>query len=204
MQIERAFSGITTLGPGERLVIWVNGCNRRCKNCVSPELQAFDARNEQNVTEFLDSFDLNHVDGVTVSGGEPFEQAHDLLLAVRHLKKRGINDILIYSGYTYAELRAKRDPVVDEILSEIAVLIDGPYVDDLNDDSGNLKGSANQNVIFLNPSYEEKYAKYYKDDREMQEFSIGNYVLAVGIPTKDYVREFISNDTLRRLKNDRH
>lgn len=204
MQIERVIGGIKTLGPGERLVIWVNGCNRRCKNCVSARLQAFNPDNDQNVVALLNGFDLKHVDGVTISGGEPFEQYYDLWLAVKFLKESGIDDILIYSGYTYSELKNKLNPIIDKILTNIAVLIDGPYIDDLNDDTGNMKGSKNQNIIYLNPEYEEKYTSYYKETREMQEFRIGNYIISAGIPTKAYIQKFVSDSDAQGEKNGRN
>lgn len=204
MQIERVINGIKTLGPGARLVIWVNGCNRRCKNCVSARLQAFNPDNDQNVVDLLNSFDLKHIDGVTISGGEPFEQCYDLWLAVKFLKESGIDDILIYSGYTYAELLDMHNTIVDKILANIAVLIDGPYIDELNDDTNNLKGSKNQNILFLDPKYEETYSSYCKANREMQEFQIGNYIVSAGIPTKAYIQKFVRDSNEQGEKNGRN
>ncbi len=192
MQIERAISGIKTLGPGSRFVVWVNGCNRHCDGCVSERLQKFEPRNEQDVITYLDGFDFRYVDGVTISGGEPFEQANDLLQMVRYFKKIGIDDILIYTGYTIDELHKKHDEKIESILSEIAVLIDGPYMQELNNDLGNLKGSDNQRVIFLNDRFKLLYDSYFCEERKMQELQIGNYIIAAGIPTKQYILEFVS------------
>ena len=192
MQIERAISGVTTLGPGRRLVVWVNGCNRRCKGCVSERLQKFEPRNEQDVIPYLQRFDLTDTDGVTISGGEPFEQVADLLTMVRYFKQNGIDDILIYTGYQIEQLRDKHDNRVDAILAEIAVLIDGPYIQELNSDIGNLKGSDNQRVIFCNEKFKALYEGYYCETRRMQEFQIGNYVIAAGIPTKQYIIDFLA------------
>ena len=87
MQIERSINGIKTLGPGNRFVIWVNGCNRRCKGCVSERLQKFEPRNEQNLTEYLSQFNFSSTDGITISGGEPFEQIDELLKAIRFFQE---------------------------------------------------------------------------------------------------------------------
>ena len=182
--------GIRTLGPGDRFVIWVNGCHRRCQGCVSQRLQQFNPLNERDVVQYLSQFDLSAVSGVTISGGEPFEQYTDLYKAVEYFNQLGIDDILIYTGYTIEQLQDKRIVEIDYILQHIAVLIDGPYMQQLDSGRGNLKGSDNQRIIFLNPQFEPLYDGYYSDTRAMQEFYIGNYVVAVGIPDKQYIENF--------------
>ena len=194
MQIERAVFGVYTLGPGIRLGVWVNGCKRRCKGCVSQRLQAFDPRNEVDIEEYFDGFDLTMADGVTVSGGEPFEQPEELYRLVGYFRKRGIHDILIYTGYTIEELRAKNNADINGTLELIDVLIDGPYMIEQDSGKGNLKGSDNQRVLFLNGDLREKYAAFYRDEREMQEFYLGNTVLAVGIPDAEYIKNFERNE----------
>ena len=76
--MERIVSGVTTLGPGKRIAIWVNGCNRACPGCISPRLQKFDESTECNIIDILGNYDLVNIDGITISGGEPFEQIDDL------------------------------------------------------------------------------------------------------------------------------
>lgn len=193
MQIERAILGVKTLGPGERFAIWVNGCYRKCVGCVSERLQQFNPLNEQDVISFLSQFDLMSITGATVSGGEPFEQYHDLCKMVKYFKEHNINDILIYTGYTYEELLSKNKAEIDYILDNIAVLIDGPYVQKLDSGYGNLKGSDNQRIIFLNEKFKTLYEGYYCKERTMQEFFIGNTVIGIGIPNKDYIDKFKNN-----------
>ncbi len=193
MQIERIISGITTLGPGERLCIWVNGCKKNCVECVSPRLKEFNSNNDQDVIALLNQFDLSSIDGVTISGGEPFEQVHDLWLLVEHIRKIGIEDILIYTGYTISELLNKNDSKIYKILSNIAVLIDGPYIHELNNDENNLLGSSNQKVIYLNAQYIPIYENYRSKQRSIQEITAGNILIGVGIPTKEYVTNFNKN-----------
>ena len=191
MQIERAVLGVETLGPGKRLGIWVNGCKRRCKGCVSPRLQIPCPENECDVIEFLSGFNLQKVDGVTISGGEPFDQLTDLKKAVDYFYDNGIKDILIYTGYTKQELDSRSDERITEIFKKIAVLIDGPYVIELDNGKDNLKGSMNQRVLYLNREVVEKYEQFRKRERSMQEFKFGDYVLAVGIPDKNYIKNFV-------------
>lgn len=197
MQIERTLTGIVTLGPGSRLAVWVNGCHRRCKGCVSESLQAVAPENECEVVSHFDQFDLSGIDGVTISGGEPFDQPDGLYETVKYFVERGIADILVYTGFTLEELNEKNDERIAYILQNIAVLIDGPYVQELDSGIGNLKGSDNQRILFLKPEMKPAYDAFYKEDRKMQEFYIGNWVLAVGIPNQKYIEDFVEKNNER-------
>lgn len=192
MQVERIIAGVETLGPGKRICIWVNGCKRNCPGCVSPELQPFRPENERDITQILSQFVLDADTGVTISGGEPFEQTAALAELIRFLRSNGVEDILVYTGYTYEELQARKTDLSDTryVLENIGVLIDGPYVDERNRNVGNLKGSDNQRVIFVNGKLKPKYDEYYSDERRMQEFFMFPHYIGVGIPTKEYIEKF--------------
>ena len=187
MRIERVLTGIKTLGPGSRMVIWTNGCDRDCKGCVSRRLQRSNPRTEVDIETFFNRFDLSSVDGVTISGGEPFLQKEELLHLLTYLKRRGVKDILVYTGFMLAELR---DVISKECLKFISVLIDGPYIEELNDNTNNIKGSLNQNIIYFDNSLKEKYKAYIKKERFMQEEQIQSILIGVGIPSKEYIEEF--------------
>ncbi len=193
MQIERAIVGVNTLGPGNRLAIWVNGCNRRCPGCVSERLQRKAPENECDVYDYFLQYDIAAIDGLTISGGEPFEQIEGLYQIVKLFISKGIIDILIYTGYTIEELRERHDFRIEYILSNIAVLIDGPYIQSLDIQEGNLCGSTNQRIIILNSKMEEKYTSYQCTERRMQEFFFGRIKVAVGIPNKAYINSFKNN-----------
>ena len=190
MQIERAMAGVTALGPGNRLAIWVNGCKRRCKGCVSPELQAFNPNNEREIADFFEGFSFDEIDGITISGGEPFEQVSELRKLVDYSRQSGCDDILIYTGYTYDELKSREDEDINYILSKISVLIDGEYIEEQDDDKSALRGSTNQRIIFLNTKYKKKYEAYSENGRMQQILDLGFYVLGVGIPNKKFITEF--------------
>lgn len=190
MRIERVVSGITTLGPGKRLVIWTNGCSRKCPGCVSQRLQTIDEFTEMDIETLLDGFDFEDTDGVTISGGEPFEQISELGRLLMHLRSRGVDDILIYTGYTLQELHEMQHPNVEYALSQCSVLIDGPYVLSEDTGRGNLKGSENQCIHFLDLSVKQRYLSYMKDQRSMQELDMGNIRLGAGIPDRAYIERF--------------
>jgi anaerobic ribonucleoside-triphosphate reductase activating protein len=90
-------------------------------------------------------------DGVSILGGEPFLQPEGLLALIRALRRRGCQHIVCYSGYTYEVLRRRsaRQPAIGQVLDEIEVLIDGPFVAALADQAGPWTGSGNQRVVDL-------------------------------------------------------
>lgn len=190
MRIERIIKGVKNLGPGNRLAIWTNGCNKRCQGCVSKNLQIIDERTNTDIIATLNEYRLDNVDGVTISGGEPFIQAKELKAVIEFLLEKNINDILIYSGYTYEELLDAKDDNINYILDNIAVLIDGEYIDYLNDNTSNIKGSTNQKMHIFNKEYEKKYIDYIKVERELEVFYVANLKIGVGIPTKKQIEEF--------------
>lgn len=194
MEIERAVLGVDTLGPGSRFAVWVNGCKKHCKGCISERLQEKCPENERDVISFLSEFDFTGIDGVTISGGEPFDQIVDLEKMVVYLFELGIRDILIYTGYTKEQLESWHDNRVKSIFNKIAVLIDGPYIAELDLGEDNLKGSLNQRIFYFNSELKNKYQIYHKKERKMQEFNVGNYSLAVGIPDKQFIRKFTKNN----------
>lgn len=144
---------ITTLGPGKRVGVWFQGCDKNCKGCETPEFRRIVPLSdcETELESVLKTVCSNEVDGITISGGEPFLQSEALLFLVEGFMKiqlsKGITpDVLVYTGYTYDELI--KTAVNRYILQNVSVLIDGPYIEEL--DSGNsLKGSENQRVIIL-------------------------------------------------------
>ncbi len=120
---------VTSLGPGNRLVLWLAGCERNCPGCISPEMQPKDA-GKAIPTDVLYRHVMKidiPINGITISGGEPFDQAAslaELLKAVR--KARSAWNAIVYTGYRLSELRKGPAPN-KELLDCIDVLIDGPY-----------------------------------------------------------------------------
>ena len=195
MRIERTLNYVTALGPGRRLAVWVNGCSRGCAGCVSERLQKIDERTEADIEEYFFGYRTDGIDGVTVSGGEPFEQTEELLHLLRYFRRRGVRDILVYTGFLLEELQARGDGATDAALAEISVLIDGPYVASLDTGKGNLKGSDNQRIHFFDPSLAPAYHAYFREQREMQEVTLPGSLLAVGIPDTAYIEAFRKKKT---------
>ncbi len=139
--------GITTLGPGSRTVLWVQGCARACPGCYSPEWQPFRPALLISPAEAAEAIAANGRDnGLTVSGGEPMLQAPGLVELWSHLKSlRPDWTLLLFSGYYRRELEAGGNREQIALLHGADAFVGGPYVEKLNDGRG-LKGSTNKEV----------------------------------------------------------
>lgn len=148
-----------TEGPGRRSSVLFQYCPLKCRGCYVPELHSRDAGITISVKRLarllLDSsFER---DGVTILGGEPFAQADGLLALVRELREKGCSHIVCYSGFALEVLREKtvEQPSINEVLSEIDILIDGAYVESLAGGASLWTGSGNQRVIDMRATREE-------------------------------------------------
>lgn len=175
MRVRYVCYPVRTLGPGERLGIWVSGCSRGCSGCMSPELQTPLPSDEVAVGGLLDALrrQRRRYDGATISGGEPFDQPGELAALIRGL--RGLTGhVLVYTGYREEELLA--DPARAAALEGVDVLIDGAYEQDLDDGRG-LRGSSNQRVIRYAPDDFD----YEGAARATQTFLCGGTAFMVGL-----------------------
>ncbi|MFC1596922.1 4Fe-4S single cluster domain-containing protein [Planctomycetota bacterium] len=139
-------------GPGQRFVLWMQGCLLRCAGCVNQEFLPFVDRHRIPVEGMAGRvLAVEGIEGVTYTGGEPVAQAPALALLSARLRAAGLT-IVCYTGYELEELTALDNPSVARLLSSVDVLIDGPYV---RHEAANLlwRGSTNQRVHFLTDAY---------------------------------------------------
>lgn len=137
---------VRTLGPGDRFVIWTKGCNRRCYRCASPELQSTTGGTTYSISDLIDSMLKSDCNGLTISGGEPLLQTLPLLGLLQDVRKTLPRwDIILFTGFLLDEIEPS---VRSELTSLVDLLIDGPYMDELNDNVG-LRGSSNQKLHFF-------------------------------------------------------
>jgi len=133
---------VYSLGPGKRIGIWVQGCSLKCRNCISSDLWNFNGGKEISL-QYLAAQIFNisaSFDGITVTGGEPFDQYFSLLNFCRIIKKLTDLNIMIYSGYTIEEIA---DNQMSEIFSQIDFLMDGRF-ETAQHSSDHMRGSRNQ------------------------------------------------------------
>lgn len=183
MLIDRILYPITALGPGKRLCIWTVGCNKRCYMCANPELWFFDKSKEvsmEEIKKLLSLVDFEKLDGFTVSGGEPFCQARELFELLNFFSEKS-EDILVFSGYTYEELKNMENPYVKLCLEYIGVLVAGEYQDALNDNKTALVASGNQRLYVFQSDLKERYEKYQRQGRQIQNIFYKNELMSVGI-----------------------
>lgn len=150
------YSGVN--GPGDRFVLWVQGCRRRCPFCFNPEAQAFEGKGTiMSVDELLALVIESSATAVTVSGGEPFEQSEELYKFLVNLRRLSIHT-LVYTGYYYDELKKMTGEAykfVQKALDQIDIVIDGPY-DYTIPARHKWAGSGNQHVYQLKNGSIEK------------------------------------------------
>src|SRR5687767_6707793 len=102
-------------GPGVRAAVWVQGCSLRCPGCCNPEMLAHKDASWRTVREVLAEVPAD-VEGVSLLGGEPTEQAAPLAALAQAVRARG-QTVMVYSGHTLAELRARGDAATDALLA---------------------------------------------------------------------------------------
>ncbi len=148
-------------GPGVRVALFVSGCRNHCKNCFNPETWDF-AYGEPFTKEVEDSImkglEPDHIKGLTLLGGDPFEPENAKVLApfVERVRANYPNKtIWCYTGYTFDELlTGKRIPIdtVLRIFRCLDILVDGRFVEALKDLTLLFRGSSNQRLILVQES----------------------------------------------------
>ncbi|MEK6760041.1 MAG: 4Fe-4S single cluster domain-containing protein [Deltaproteobacteria bacterium] len=143
-------------GPGTRLVVFFQGCDRGCPGCFNPDTHSKEARTLYSAEDLIEAYlmgsagQAGQVEGLTVSGGEPFMQSAGLGRLLFLARTRGLST-LVYTGYLREELRA--DPDMARPLEYIDVLIDGPFIEGLREPTLLARGSTNQRVHLLTGRY---------------------------------------------------
>ena len=138
--------GTVVDGPGFRLSIYCAGCGHHCKGCHNP--QSWDIANGKPYTvEQLMEIVKDSPWNVTFSGGDPFFQAEGFAALARRIKEETSKTVWCYTGYTLEALVQENDPCKMELLRNIDVLVDGPFVEELRDEQLRFRGSSNQRIL---------------------------------------------------------
>ncbi|MVV47532.1 4Fe-4S cluster-binding domain-containing protein [Pseudomonas sp. PB120] len=156
LSLSRVHFPVTTLGPGRRLGIWFQGCSIRCPGCISADtwgaghLRLSTEKLLEQITPWL-----REAEGITISGGEPFDQFDALLRLLQGLRRLSQADILVYSGYPLEKLDAK----LRQANGLIDALISDPYDETLSQSMA-LRGSDNQRLSLLTPIGRTRLGNY--------------------------------------------
>ena len=168
------------LGPYRRFVIWVHGCCFDCEGCLAENTKngSYTETDIHTLAEYILSCD---VEGITISGGEPFLQAEPLTALITEIKKVKNIGVIIYSGFTLTELYD--NPVCEKLLSMTDILIDGRYVKSLDDGRAYI-GSANQQLYYLSERYKTIGQAYYTAAKRRAEIKFTrDRAILIGVPS---------------------
>ena len=169
------------LGPNKRFIVWVQGCNKRCKGCIAKDSWALDGGELVAVEDLVQQIlRQSNIEGITISGGEPFLQQDALCELISKVREHKDVGVIIYTGMKYSEIE-------NTALAHSAdLIIDGEYVEELNDNKS-LRGSSNQNVLCLTERYENIVSEYYgRNGRKIELILADGVTKMIGIPSKEF------------------
>ena len=167
------------LGPYKRFIVWVQGCNKRCRGCIAKDSWALDGGELVEIDDLVQQIlQQDAIEGITISGGEPFIQQGALRELIARIREHKDIGVIIYTGMKY-------DAIKDTALAQSAdIIIDGEYIEELNDNKS-LRGSSNQNVICITNRYKSILNEYYgQPGRKIELIITNNGTQMVGIPSK--------------------
>lgn len=186
ISLSRIHFPVSALGPGRRVGVWFQGCSIRCPGCISADTWAA-TKPSSTVDDVLAAIRpwFATADGITISGGEPFDQVGALEVLLRGLRAESSGDILVFSGYPLEALQAH--------LSRMSGLIDAIVSDPFErtaTQSLRLRGSDNQRLTFLTELGRQCFTAYEasRDDRDRRldvSFDDAGAVWFAGIPDRD-------------------
>jgi anaerobic ribonucleoside-triphosphate reductase activating protein len=156
MQIAQVVPCTEAEGPGKRFAVWFQGCPLRCPGCCNPEFLPFKGGQTKALREMADwlarAKEESGVEGITLLGGEPFAHAAASLALATAARQLSLS-VMVFSGYTFEELRTRTDPDIAGLIATTDILVDGPYIREQPDTARRWIGSTNQGIHFLTPRY---------------------------------------------------
>ena len=186
LSLSRMHFPVTTLGPGRRIGIWFQGCSIRCPGCISADTWGPGHR-RLSLEQLLEQITpwLQEAEGITLSGGEPFDQFDALRSLLEGLRRLSKLDILVYSGYALEQL----DESLLQTNGLIDALISDPYIEALSQTMA-LRGSDNQRLSLLTPLGRARLGDYERllepTDKALDlMFDESGSVWMAGIPRRD-------------------
>lgn len=167
-------------GPGERSVLWLQGCSIRCEGCFNRKMWPFINNKLLSVDQMAEKIlAVEGVEGVTFTGGEPFDQAEALVKLAYKLKKASLN-IVTFTGYEVEEIKKRGHTFWNKLFACSDLIIAGPYQS--YNSSKSVVSSKNQRLIFNNQELMEN--PYFKDKNLKIEYIVhknGEFIIT-GIP----------------------
>lgn len=152
LNIARTIPRSAANGPGQRFVVWVQGCAIRCPGCWNPDTWAFETRQLRDTAALADEIlATSGIEGVTFTGGEPFHQARSLVEVASRVQAAGLS-VFVFTGYDLHELNRSD---CRELIALTDVLVSGRYMQSQRSFESGWRGSTNQRVHFMSARYTE-------------------------------------------------
>lgn len=151
-------------GEGIRSVVWCQGCVHNCPGCHNPETHDFNSGYLKNVDELCQEIkNLEFQDGITLSGGDPLCQVDACLQIAKFCQSIGLN-VWCYTGYKIEDLlkRSQKEHNLYELLENIDVLVDSPFILELKSYDVPFRGSKNQRLIDTKKTLKERKICLYE------------------------------------------
>jgi len=163
-------------------VVWVQGCSRNCPGCINPHTHA------HKPVKLLDPEHLGHrladikdTVGITLSGGEPFEQAQACAILAETVKAAG-KSVMVFTGFPFEQLRQSTEPSVQRFLKAVDLIIAGPFVQELKCESRFWRSSSNQTIHFLNGDMENIVKSETPEEAVIEVKTDGHNLSYTGFP----------------------
>ena len=149
LYINRIIKNSKAEGPGNRFVIWTQGCPIRCPDCSNKDTWDFNSGKKIKLSELIFQIQTTkNIEGITILGGEPFSQPKSLYYLIKKIKRNNLS-IILFTGYTYEHLDKNGTYYQKKLLKSPDLFIDGPFIEVQKDFSRPLIGSKNQNYYFM-------------------------------------------------------
>lgn len=189
LYLSRIHFPVTTLGPGRRIGLWFQGCSIRCKGCVSADTWGT-GKGGVSINEIMIAIEpwLDEADGITISGGEPFDQPEALINLLIQIRSKTNKDILVYSGHPFEKIA----PLIDQCKGTIDAIISDPYQENAPQTLA-LRGSDNQRLHCLTPLGETLFRQFDRTLKPSDKtfdimFEEEGAIWLAGIPRHDDMR----------------
>ena len=154
MRVLDIIHGSIVDGEGLRTSIYFAGCKHRCKGCHNPQSWDFNSGIDMSIDEIFEDIKKNNFN-VTYSGGDPlYQNLYDLVALSKKIHSLGL-DIWLYTGFTFEELL--NDSKYKDILENVDVIVDGPFIEEKKDLSLLFRGSSNQRILKRNNGKFEEF-----------------------------------------------
>ena len=172
MRIANTVNDSIVDGHGLRFTVFTQGCPHHCSGCHNPETHDPDGGREASIEELAAEMKRNPlIEGITLSGGEPFAQAAACAKLAGLAHQLGMN-VWTYTGYLYERILERDDPDWNALLRQTDVLVDGPFIEKEKSYELHFRGSRNQRLIAVPASLRQKRVVLWEEADRLAKFTV--------------------------------